>query len=433
MYLANIQKNFPPPVAIIGMGRSGQAAQKLLLAAGYKESQIWTYDDLPQKAQYSDPKALTNAKPSTLIVSPGYPLSSEWILKLQASGVRVGSECELAFALLGKKECLIGITGSVGKSTVSALIAKGLEQEDPNCFLGGNFGTPLSEYVLNCYFLKKQPPARFIVLELSSYQLENFNNLSLDVAVVSSLLPNHLERYPSVQSYYDTKLSVVRRCQGPVILNREGGDLPRQSLPPGRNYIWVDRQLLKLAPYSLFGPAKLIGEHNQDNLALALTCLKELGCSDTCLSVCFDFTGLPHRLENIGTYNNVVCINDSKATTVDSVMMAVSSVEKSFPKKSITLLIGGKDKGLPWEKLSLLKSHKRLRFIFFGQSGELIQTRSSLPGPYFVSLAEALSYFFSQDTKTDALLLSPGGTSLDEFRSFEDRGRFFKSWLEREL
>ncbi|MGZ3743445.1 MAG: UDP-N-acetylmuramoyl-L-alanine--D-glutamate ligase, partial [Pseudobdellovibrionaceae bacterium] len=139
------------------------------------------------------------------------------------------------------------------------------------------------------------------------------------------------------------------------------------------------------------------------------------------------FQGLEHRLGNLGFFNGVHYINDSKATALDSVLTAVEEARKYLPfHATMYVLVGGRNKNLPWEKLEILKNFSDISFLFFGECREIAQEKSQLTGPKFAKLEEAIIYAASLAKPNDIVLLSPGGTSLDEFNGFEARGNFFK-------
>jgi UDP-N-acetylmuramoylalanine--D-glutamate ligase len=173
---------------------------------------------------------------------------------------------------------------------------------------------------------------------------------------------------------------------------------------------------------------KLIGKHNLENYFVAATLAEKCGWGSQAFIAMQEFRGLSHRLETVGEYSKILFINDSKATAMDSVIVAVgAALEKTKPENKLFLLLGGKDKNLPWENLSILEANKNMHAVFFGQCGQLAQEKSKLAGPAFTQLAVALTYVFEQARAHDVVLLSPGGTSLDEFKNFEDRGDFFKA------
>ena len=427
--VANLLRSLRLPIAIIGMGKSGQSAQRLLLEIGVPADQILTFDK-KSPAQYGNElELMKSGQPKSLCVSPGVALSSPWILAARSEGVSITSELEIAFAFV-TDECVIGITGSVGKSTTTALIHTGCQAEDPNAFIGGNFGIPLADYSLNILRDSKLK-AKSLVLELSSYQLENFANLKTDISVLTSLNPNHLERYPSLESYYRTKLTLISKTKQLVVVNKNGGD-NETWLPEIRN-ILSPKCALEVTEPGSFGSSlkasKLLGSHNQDNLAMAFAVGKFLNWKPECYTCALEFKGLSHRLENLGTHQGLVFINDSKATAIESVLQAVDSVQDRFGNQVIHLLLGGRDKNLPWEKMKVLGNFSNLKICFFGEVGPKAKAQSQLQGPVYRNLQNCLENLKSSLQKNQVVLLSPGGTSLDEFSGFEERGDFFKRWV----
>lgn len=416
-----------PPVAVIGLGVSGEAAFQLLMAAGVPRNQIATYDK-KQAADFQDEKALLDQfRPRTLVVSPGVPLSSSWILEFKKAGGRITSELELAFSLL-TSEKVIAVTGSVGKSTTVSILGAGAQSFAPDSFVGGNLGTPLAQYSKG--LLNGQKPCSWIILELSSYQLENFSNLRADWSSIVSLTPNHMERYPDLDSYYRSKWFLLERTTGTAVLNGRGGDLStwskgRASACP---MIFTDRDDATLVPLKL-KDAKLMGGHNQDNLAVAVRIALLAGWPSSSIEAMKSFRGLAHRLENLGTKNGVTFVNDSKATTIESVRTAVQSLLNPNGSSHIHLLLGGKDKNLPWEDLRSLSDEGNIRFYFFGECGALAQQKSGLVGDVFQTLEAAAKASVAAAKADDLILLSPGGTSLDAFKNFEARGNAFRDFF----
>jgi UDP-N-acetylmuramoylalanine--D-glutamate ligase len=403
------------PVAIVGMGLSGKAALRLLLTAGIPREQIFTFDQKAE-AEFHNPEELfKKVSPKTLCISPGVPLSTPWIQSALKRGVRLTSELELAFCFLSNEK-IISITGSVGKSTTTAMIGSACD----SVFVGGNFGNPLADY-LSDILEKKISRVQFIVLELSSYQLENFKNFRTDVAVLTSLNANHLERYPTMADYYETKLKIFSRTSGLKIANKSGGDI---HFVKDKTVQFVDRHLFPGVK------AAVIGSHNYDNLAMALTVAKYFGQSSEKILA---FKGLSHRMENCGEHSGILFVNDSKATTMDSVLQAALSIRESYPERRIHLLLGGRDKNLPWHRLADMKDDGNMAFWFFGEFGPTARTQSGLSGEVSANLSLCLKNLKPFLKGTDAVLLSPGGTSLDEFKNFEERGEHFKKWVSTEF
>ena len=413
------------PVAIVGLGISGRAVHRLLTVSNVQADQVLTFDSKDSTAQFSDPALLLQKKPQTLIVSPGVPLSLPWIQTFKASGGEITSELTLASKFL-TTEKVIGITGSVGKSTCTSLLGAGLAQFSKTFFIGGNLGQPLADYVVEKQ--KGRPKADWIVLELSSYQLENYENLRCDGAILTYLTPNHLERYATLEDYYKTKWLLIGRTSGPVVLNKNGGELEAFAGNRKGGLFWTSSQDPEWKE-AHFETASLVGTHNYDNLSLVMKLAKLLAWPASAKVGFFKFQGLPHRLENLGIKNGVRWINDSKATTIESVLQAVKSTAV-LTKKTTHLLLGGRDKSLPWESLNSLRSEQK-KFYFFGEIAAAAKARSNLQGDVFPNLKEALDSVLKNVREGDLVLFSPGGTSLDEFRSFEERGDFFKTQISK--
>lgn len=426
--MRQIIKNLETPIAIVGMGKSGEAAHRLLVVAGYSAQDILTFDGKSNSAQFQDPVTLMEqGAPRTLVISPGVPLASPWIQAAREAGIKITSEISLACETL-QSEKIIGVTGSVGKSTTVSILGAGLGAFSNTGFVGGNLGIPIAQYAADV-LEKKRPRADWLVLELSSYQLENCEGLSLDYSAITYFTSNHLERYDSLEHYYQTKWKILSFTKNVMVLNREGGDLVEYFNQNGRpqQVRIVSKSDPDLKSLHL-EEAQLIGQHNQDNLALAATLARLAGWSTSAISGMKDFRGLAHRLEAVGTYNGIRYINDSKATAMDSVLIATAAAHDTLPSSGrLWLLLGGRDKNLPWSDLQTLSALKDIEFVFFGECRETAQRKSGLKGSTFPKLGEALEFILSQARAKDTVLLSPGGTSLDEFKSFEDRGNYFKS------
>jgi UDP-N-acetylmuramoylalanine--D-glutamate ligase len=421
----DLRPHIPTPVAVVGMGKSGDAAKKLLLLGQVPEMSIATFDAKALSANFNDPKKLMDEfQPRTLVVSPGVPLSADWIQSAKKQGVLITSEISLACLCL-EQEKIIGVTGSVGKSTTVSLLGAGLQAFSEWGFVGGNLGTPFSTYAAEV--LEGRQRADWVVLELSSYQLENCEGLKLDFSAITYLTPNHMERYAHLTEYYDTKWKIKSLTKETLFLNTQGGDLIEYAGQKTPEKVQsISKSDSNLAAWNI-SEARLIGQHNQDNIALAVAIAMSAGWPDSAVFAMKSFGGLAHRLENLGSINGVRYINDSKATAMDSVLIAVqAAVDSQGPQGDIWVLLGGRDKNLPWEQLEKLSEHTQCKFVFFGECRQVAQSKSDLNGESFPSLGEALGFIEQKKQIGDTVLLSPGGTSLDEFKSFEDRGDFFK-------
>lgn len=419
------------PVLIVGLGKSGQSIHRLLcFLFPDRAGEIKTFDEKNQSADFCGlgrpiHVVLGDWSPSTLVVSPGVPLNTPWIHDFIRLGhVLITSELDLAYQCL-TDEKIIAVTGSMGKSTTVSLLGEAVQAISKDNYVGGNLGFPLADYVFE---LRSglRGKAQWIVLELSSYQLENFEHLESVASVLTALSPNHLERYPDLDTYYETKWSLLKKTKGPYFINYDNSEIQR----------WCSEKLndSQVVPVSSkkflnFG-SQMVGSHNRENLSLAISVAQFFNFPEKSTSAIENYKGLAHRLELAAVFDGIRYINDSKATTIESVLAAVNSCIGDVSNDSkLILLIGGRDKNLPWENLNVLSGHKQITFIFFGECAELAQKKSQLPGSCFNNLKDAFVSARSVAKSGDTLLLSPGGSSLDEFKNFEERGHYFKSLI----
>ena len=401
------------PLVIVGLGKSGTSAKSFLIKLGYEK--IFTFDEKAD-CDLKTWNDVENLAPGTLVVSPGVPLKSIHILKLKKMGWGITSELNLACSVL-TDEIVIGITGSVGKSTVTSILGAGAKIQDKNAFVGGNLGVPFCDYAIS--ILDKKPKAKYIILELSSYQLENCDNLKLEYSAITYLSANHLERYSTLDEYYLTKCQIGAKTKAVCILNSASKDLMAYKKNIAGTLLVTEITTQKI---------NLFGKHNLENYFVAESIAKKCTWSDQSFLAMQNFSGLEHRLETVGEFNCVTYINDSKATAMDSVLVAASAALDSLNHTgTLHLMLGGKDKNLPWEQLSELSKILNIQIYFFGACAEVAKSKSNLAGTIYLKMSDALNVIFDVVQDNDIVLLSPGGTSLDEFKNFEDRGDTFKS------
>lgn len=414
MKILNLKQKIKVPVVVVGLGKSGLAAERFLITSGFLKTDVYTFDEKAD-SQLKSWEQIQNLAPGTLVISPGVPLQSANVQNLKRLGWEITSEINLACTVL-TDEIVIGITGSVGKSTVTSILGAGAIAEDPSAFVGGNLGIPFCEYAIS--LLEKKPKARYVILELSSYQLENCNDLKLNYSAITYLSANHLERYISLDQYYLTKCHIGQMTTGVCVLNSASADLIKY-----KDQISCQTEETNIKNQKI----NLIGKHNLENYFVAATLAEKCGWNLKSFQAMQEFRGLAHRLETVGVYNGILFINDSKATAMDSVLVAVgAALEQTKNDSQLFLLLGGKDKNLPWEQLQVLVTHKNIQIIFFGQCGQIAHDKSQLHGTIFNKLSDGLSHIFQNARSSDVVLLSPGGTSLDEFKNFEERGNIFK-------
>ncbi len=415
MNISTALKNLKTPIVIVGLGKSGFSALNFLIKSGFDKSEVLTFDE-KSEADLKSWSDFEKIQVGTLVVSPGVPLQSVSLQNLLKQGWQLTSEINLATTVL-TDEVVIGITGSVGKSTVTSFLGAAAQIEDQNAFVGGNLGTAFCEYAISV--LDRKQKAKIIVLELSSYQLENCKSLKLDYSAITYLSANHLERYSTLDEYYLTKCHIGEMTKKSCVLNSASADLMKY-----RNKISVHIVETKIAEQQI----NLIGKHNLENYFVAYAIASACGWSEAAIQAMRNFSGLQHRLEKIGVFKGVTYINDSKATAMDSVLVAThAALENLSTENKLYLFLGGKDKNLPWEQLNILSVQKNIEFIFFGQCASVAKAKSNLSGPVFEKLFNAVDFVNQKVKPNDVVLLSPGGTSLDEFKNFEHRGSEFKN------
>lgn len=441
----------PAQVTVIGSGGSGLAAAKycaekgctVLLSdsadtesvehrvreAGLDKLICCEGDGHSERAYHAD----------LVVVSPGVPITAPLFEECHRRSIPVIGEVELGFR--ESKAQFVAVTGSAGKSTTVSLIDSVLKSAGKESVLCGNIGTPV---VTVAPSVSENGVA---VVEISSFQLETIDTFAPKIAVILNLAPNHLDRHASLEEYYGAKLKITRNmCGGLVVLNGNHPELiafGKREMTKNRvvffgkavsgfEFVSVQNNRIiftdlnsHVTDYASIDSLTLKGEHNIANAVVAAIVVKDLGISGTDFSKGVgEFTGLAHRMENVGTINGIQCFNDSKATTPESMAVALNS----FASKSVLLIAGGKDKGGDFESITKLVSDK-CRFVFL--IGTATETLSDLwKGHVNVieakNLQDAVIRALAAGYAGDNILLSPGCASFDMFKNFEDRGDQFR-------
>lgn len=451
-------------VIVIGAARQGLAISRFLSNRG---AQVILTDnrpaaelafanaslaDLPVEFAFGGhPESLLEGA-DVVCVSGGVPLTIPFLTAARNQGVQLSNDSQIFL-----EECpapVIGITGSAGKSTTTALVGlmaqKHFEVKNSKhrAWVGGNIGNPLIED------LDKMDEDDLAVMELSSFQLELMST-SPQVAAVLNITPNHLDRHGSMQAYIEAKSRILRfQHQGDVaILNRDdqgSWDLLDQARTdvisfgmkaPGRRengtfiennqiMLQIGKDKLKMLPIDWIN---LRGEHNLYNVLAACAIAAGATISLPGIQLAVEtFDGVPHRLELVRDLNGVRWYDDSIATAPERTIAAINSFDEP-----IVLLLGGRDKNLPWDKLAQLIRRRVSRVVIFGEAGDLIAEAigPKKPGQAMRSvvrcatLQEAIKTAHNQAEAGDVVLLSPGGTSYDAFKDFEERGQAFREWV----
>jgi UDP-N-acetylmuramoylalanine--D-glutamate ligase len=418
--------------AVLGLARSGAAAVRALVASG-AEVVAWDSDPERRKAIHSsrrrggielvDPETIDLTGFAGVVVSPGVPLNRHPIAaKARAAGVPIIGDIELfaqARAELPPHK-VIGITGTNGKSTTTALIHHILETADIPARLGGNIGLPILGQ-------EPLPGGGVYVLELSSYQIDLTHSLDCDVAILLNLTPDHLDRYADFQAYADSKARLFA-MQSPAHEAIVGiGDAPSAAI--ARNLSARGEHLTKIAPGVCLDQSRwpsLQGPHNAQNALAAIKAAQALGVPEAAIDRGLEtFAGLPHRMQRVGERNGVGYVDDSKATNPESVAPALAAFDR------IHWILGGLAKS---DDLDACRPHfDRIAHAYtIGEAGsrfaELL--RPHMPVEESGTLDIAVKAAAAKACAGETVLLSPACASFDQFRDYEARGDAFRAAVE---
>ncbi|HSJ85940.1 MAG TPA: UDP-N-acetylmuramoyl-L-alanine--D-glutamate ligase [Anaerolineales bacterium] len=382
-----------------------------------------------------------------LCPSGGVPLTLPIIVEAVKRGIPLSNDSQIFMEVVPCKT--IGITGSAGKTTTTTLVGNMAKNSyGDKAYVGGNIGDPLINYVDD---MKSDDVA---ILELSSFQLEQMT-ISPNIAAILNITPNHLDRHGTMEAYTTAKSRILefqsdkdtavlgRDDHGAWSLrNRVKGKLftfSLHELEEGLSGAYYHDGLLNLRDgiaYLPLMPREKIsvrGDHNLANVLAAFTIGHAAGFPlDAMLEAVEDFRGVPHRLELVRELNGVRWYNDSIATAPERSMAAIRAFDEP-----IVLLLGGRDKNLPWEELMQLVNERVDHVVIFGEAADKIQKVAEslrLRENHFITRASNLHQAIRKAAEVaksgDVVLLSPGGTSFDEFKDFAERGERFREWVQ---
>lgn len=500
---------------ILGIGKTGRAAQDFWGRLGVA---VRLFDDFWEEYAWRPAlETLDFDSVAAVMASPGIPFQHPVVLKAREKGVPIVSDLDLFRAAVGRA-FFMGVTGTNGKSTTTALVHHLLKQVYPHVQLGGNIGVPVLDLPDGDAAMRQRvetwlaslrgeseehpkatnwprenlqkaieaaqksgvgqegvPPV--YVLELSSFQLAWSHNLGLDVALWTNLTPDHLDRHGSLEAYVEAKRKVFdgaglaiigvddvpsrqtwkalkdrkRPVRGVSVLAPGKGDAESSDAFVDVDGVFHDKCQISSAGGTLnFSDFKnLVGRHNWQNMALATMMARQIGVAEDALREGLrTFQGLPHRLEEVGrtggAEEEILFINDSKATNAESTSKAL----ESFPDDVIYLIAGGRAKsdGLT----PAVPFTKRVACVFLiGESADRFSKELGAEVPHMAcgdlatALQEALKAAQQGETfgrrslkeyrGRRVVLLSPACASFDQFRSYEDRGEVFKGLVQREI
>ncbi len=410
-----------------------------------------------------------------LCLSGGVPLTLPIVTEAVKRGIPLSNDTQIFMEVVPCRT--IGITGSAGKTTTTALVGSmakrafgkdegGMMKDEnlpvrqnslpetrihPSVFVGGNIGDPLINYV------DTMKPEDIAILEISSFQLDQMT-ISPDIAAILNITPNHLDRHGTMEAYTAAKARILefQSKDAVAILGRDDpgawnlrnkvkGRLftfSLHELEEGLDGAYLHDGLLNLRDGNAYLPLilrekiPLRGDHNVSNVLAAFAIGHAAGFPlDAMLEAAEDFHGVPHRLELVRELRGVRWYNDSIATAPERSIAAIRAFDEP-----IVLLLGGRDKDLPWDDLMRLVGERVDHLVLFGEAAEKIEgtmNRLGLRGMRFTvtradGLREAVIQAAQAAEPGDVVLLSPGGTSFDEFKDFAERGERFSAWV-REL
>jgi UDP-N-acetylmuramoylalanine--D-glutamate ligase len=439
--------------AVLGLARSGVATVRALMAAG-AEAVAWDANEKARDAlspslrlrgeggvdgashaplslegarelTLADPVEIDLAGFAAVVVSPGVPLNTHPIAThAAAAGVPIIGDIELFAEARAEMPAhrVIGITGTNGKSTTTALIHHIVETAGIPARLGGNIGLPILGQ-------DPLPEGGVYVLELSSYQIDLTQSLDCDVAVLLNLTPDHLDRYAGFEAYAASKARLfAMQAPGQAAVigigDAPSAEIARQVAASGRS-----EDLTRIAPGACLDQSRwpaLQGLHNAQNALAAIAACKALGIAQDAIDKGLEtFPGLPHRMERVATRRGVLFVNDSKATNADSAAPALSA----YPK--IHWILGGKAKAKDLDACRPGFPHVVWAYTI-GEAGEMFARllEGEMPVERSGTLEAAVQSAAARAKEGETVLLSPACASFDQFTDYEARGQAFRDAVE---
>lgn len=440
---------FPEKVSVIGAAKSGIAAARFFsghnvsilisdLSGDEVLARILELNHLSKCAYEGGGHTDRILDADLIVISPGVPSELPIIQQANELNIPVWSEMELGFR--ASRAPFLAVTGSSGKSTTVSLTGAALNAAGIEHVVAGNIGIPVIDAV----------PAlsgkAFAVVEVSSFQLETIDRFRPHAAVILNFMKNHLDRYPTVEAYYTAKKEIARNMtrENYLILNANdpqlllwGKEMASSTTVvyfgddvAGSDAFWCDGTRLRYrfngneGVVGECGMMRLKGRHNYDNASVAAALAMIAGAEHGAAfrGMC-TFGGLPHRLEFINEIDGVTWFNDSKSTTAESIDCAVNAFQSG-----VHLIAGGKDKGCDF---SIVRESIRNRvkdIVLIGEAaGRMREQWSDLvPVSVASTLEEAVAIAGSHASDGESVVFSPGCSSFDMFRNFEDRGDRFK-------
>ncbi len=410
--------DLPARVLVLGLARSGRAALAALRAydvevVAYDTSESVDHDGLDAAVHLGAWDDALLAGVGLVVKSPGVTAVAPPVLAARAHGIPVISEIELGARLLPNP--IVGITGTNGKTTTTALLGTIFDEAGWAVEVAGNIGRPLTSLV------DAADAAAWVVCELSSFQLEDVETLRPRVAVLTNLEPDHLDRHGSFEAYADAKLRIFVR-QGPgdvAVVPRGFGPVPGAA-----------RRIEFSAADALPAEPRIPGTHNRENAAAATAAALAIGVPDEAVARALErFPGVEHRIEEVGAVGGVLYVNDSKATNAAAAIRALAS----FPGRRKHVILGGRGKDEPYAALADALAPGDRAYLIGEATPPLAAALADAGVPYVVSetLERAVADAAGAASASEVVLLSPACASFDQFESFEHRGEEFRRLVEK--
>ncbi len=424
-------------VGILGLGLSGLAAARVLLNS---KANIFVFDDKKEKPSIIKKSNWINynywpwESIKTLVVSPGIPINNKEkhnAIKLAIdNNVKIINDIDL-FVEIYPKAKIIGITGTNGKSTTAALLFHILKFNKIKSVICGNFGIPACS-------INDPGENGVIILELSSYQLDGAKSLSLDIATIINITPDHLDYHETFDRYVSSKLKIINflKRNGIFIYDKSNTLLNKIIDANKYNTLKFSSVNEKEAKDFINDNNYLKGPHNAINASIAISIAKKLNINDNEIELAIKrFEGLSHRMEPLYISSKIKIINDSKSTNGESTAAALKSFSNIF------WIVGGKPKndGIGQAKNFL---DKVAEIFLIGNSTkyfseEILKFNENIPINECITLEKATILAIKKSKmsklKNYVILLSPSAASFDQFKSFEDRGNQFKKIISQQI
>ncbi len=419
-------------VVILGAGRSGRAAAALALREGatVRVHDAKAIEGMPEGASICPNVTEETGRATScdlLVVSPGIDTFGPLVAAYAESAGEVIGETE--FAARYYKGRIIGITGTNGKTTTTELVDRILRAGGYDSMPCGNYGTPFSEVVL------RDPVPTAVALELSSFQLETIRTLRPDVSIWLNFAPDHMDRYPTVQSYFDAKFRIFEnQTASDTAVVRTGEKL--SAIKPqlvsfstedsSADWFSDGRQLFRKGEpvFDLEATTRMRGLHNAENAMAAIAACEAIGISlDAARTALHGYAPPLHRCELVRTLDGVEYLNDSKATNLHALESALRS-----QTRPVVLIAGGKEKGLDYAPVVPLLAKKAVAAVTYGQIGKPLAGifSAAVPVEQTTTLVEAVDAARRLAPRGSTVLLSPGTSSFDQFSGYEQRGDVFR-------